>query len=252
MDEKQIQKQYYSDTASKYDEMHLFEDEHELGLAVLSGFLSYYDFSSLLDVGAGTGRVMRYLSEEGTKLDITGIEPVEDLRKIGRRAGIAAEKLIDGDALALPYADNEWDVVSAFGILHHIANPEIAIAEMCRVARYGVFFSDLNNFGCGSRGQRAFAQTLRFFKLWRGFQWLKNGGKSWKYSEGDGVFYSYSLFDSLKTIRKKFPQTHIINTAGKSSNFFKGCSHVAVFAVKDKKTLSSLNRRAKKFENNSE
>lgn len=245
--ENDLQREYYAKTAKDYDEMHLFEAEHEFALSVLSGLLSYYNIRSLLDVGAGTGRVIRYLKEEDSSLSVCGIEPVEELRKIGHQAGMNPELLTDGNALNLPFEDDQWDLVCAFGILHHISEPNLAIAEMCRVSRYGVFFSDNNNFGCGGPMQRAFSQTLKALGLWRSFQWVKNGGKHWKMSQGDGLFYSYSLFNSLKTIRKKFPQTHLFNTAGQSGNIFRGCSHTGVFATRDRDTLSKLNPRAKKF-----
>lgn len=235
------QREYYERTAANYDEMHLHETEHEFALSQLMGIMRFYGFESLLDVGSGTGRVPRYAKHELPGVRVKGVEPVAGLREIGLSNGLSADELVDGNALSLPDEDNSWDIVCAFGILHHIAEPDKAIREMCRVARHGVFFSDLNNFGCGSLGQRAFSQTLRMFRLWRPFQFLKNGGKYEKFSEGDGIHYSYSLFDSLNCIREKFPQIHITNTKGSSSNLFRGCSHVSVFAVPDQDSL--LQRR---------
>jgi len=243
MDKTAVEKQrkYYAQTADEYDSMHLHESEHEFALANLSGLLAYYQFDSLLDVGSGTGRVLRHAKGIKRDLKVGGIEPVAELREVGYRNGIAQDALIDGDANELPFETNSWDVVCSFGILHHIPEPERAIGEMCRVAKHGVFFSDLNNYGCGSLAQRAFSQTLRMLRLWKPFQWVKNGGKMDKYSEGDGVHYSYSLFDSLNTIKEKFPQTFIMNTADNSPNIFRGCSHLSVFAVKSAEQLKQLN-----------
>lgn len=239
------QREYYAQTAEKYDELHLREPEHEFALAQLSGILGYYDFNSLLDVGAGTGRVLRHVGALKDSMKVTGIEPVEALRKIGHKEGVAATDLIDGDALKLPFEDDSWDIVCAFGILHHIPDPNRAIREMCRVAKHGVFFSDLNAYGCGSAAQRMVAQTLHKLRLWKPFQWLKNGGKLDKFSEGDGVYYSYSLFDSLADIKKKFPQTHISNTRGSAPGIYRGCSHLSVFAVKSDHALGDLNPNSK-------
>ena len=232
------QKQYYERTAADYDAMHLNETEHEYALAQLLGLMRYYRFESLLDVGAGTGRVLRHAGRHLEKVRIAGVEPVEGLRKIGYQHGLTKDQLTDGNALNLQFPDNSWDVVCAFGILHHIAQPSAAIAEMCRVARHGVFFSDLNNYGCGSLPQRLLSQTLRSVNLWRPFQFIKNGGKFEKFSEGDGIHYSYSLFDSLPTIRKKFRQIHLTNTKGDSPDLFRGCSHVSVFAVTNEHSLA--------------
>ena len=237
----QRQREYYAQTAAKYDQMHLSEPEHEIALAQLSGYLNHYQFDSLLDVGAGTGRVLRHLGSHNPKLKVCGVEPVAELREIAYHNGVAKEEMIDGDATRLDLADNSWDVVCAFGILHHIENPELAVAELCRVARKAVFISDCNNFGCGSLAQRSFAQTLHRLGLWRRFQWVKNGGRYDKYSEGDGVHYSYSLFDSLKTIEKKFPQYHLTNTRDSAPNLYRRCANVSVFAVESSDALVDLN-----------
>lgn len=228
---------YYESTAADYDAMHLTETEHEIALASLVGLMRYYAYDSLLDVGAGTGRVLRFGKDHLPGVKIHGVEPVDGLRKVAYEKGVPEDELTKGDALCLPFEDNSWDVVCAFGILHHIPDPNRAIREMCRVARHAVFFSDLNNFGCGSWLQRRFSQTLRRLGLWRAFQYVKNGGKYEKYSEGDGIHYSYSLFDSLADIRGKFGQVHLMNTKGNRNNLFTGCSHVSVFAVADEHAL---------------
>jgi len=231
------QRDYYEQTAADYDAMHLAETEHEVALAVLIGLMRHYGFESLLDVGAGTGRVLRLGGEHLPGVRIHGVEPVEGLREVAYAKGVARESLTAGDALALDFEDRSWDVVCAFGILHHIREPERAVAEMGRVARHAVFFSDLNNYGCGSLPQRLLSQSLRALRLWKPFQWVKNGGKLEKYSEGDGIHYSYSLFDSLPTVRRRFGQVHLMNTKGNHPNLYRGCSHLALFAVEDGDSL---------------
>ncbi len=233
------QRAYYEATAKAYDEMHLKEIEHEIALSQLLGYMRYFNFESLLDVGAGTGRVLRHANAHLDGVKLGGIEPVAALREIAYSKGVFRPQLTEGDALNLEFPDNSWDIVSAFGILHHIPDPEKAILEMCRVAKYGIFFSDLNNYGCGSRSQRALSQGLRVFGLWRSFQFIKNGGKMGKFSEGDGIHYSYSLFDSLPTVRRKFPQIRIANTKGSHPSLFRGCSHISLFAVASDSTIAS-------------
>jgi len=240
------QQSYYETTADNYDEMHLGESEHEYALAQLLGIMRYHGFNSLLDVGAGTGRVLRHARRHLPGVKVVGIEPVAGLRAVGYANGITGEELREGNALNLEYDDDSWDVVCAFGILHHISDPEAAIREMCRVARHGVFFSDMNNYGCGSVCQRTLAHVLRTLHLWRLFQYVKNGGKHEKYSDGDGIFYSYSLFDSINTIREKFPQTHIGNTKGSSSHLLLGCSHISIFAARSDNALLECSLAAAK------
>jgi ubiquinone/menaquinone biosynthesis C-methylase UbiE len=235
------QKEYYAAMAEKYDEMHLHESEHELALSLLTGVLNYYSFTSVLDVGAGTGRVIRHAKNLMPNISIVGVEPVKELREIGYRHGIKEDQLRDGDALSLDFPNDSFDIVCAFGILHHIGTPNDAIREMSRVARYGIFISDVNNFGCGSILQRIISQTLRSLRLWRAFQFVKTGGKMYKTSEGDGIHYSYSVFDSFPEIKKKFPQIHIMNTRGTAPNLYRGCSHIALLALRSAEQLDALN-----------
>lgn len=234
------QQSYYERTAAEYDANHLREPEHEFSLAQLLGIIRYHHFRSLLDVGAGTGRVLRHAKHHLNGVNLCGIEPVAGLRAVGHANGLSPEELKEGNALHLDFPDDSWDVVCAFGILHHIEHPEAAIREMCRVARHGVFFSDMNNYGCGSIAQRMLALSLRSIGLWKPFQFAKNGFKYEKFSSGDGIFYSYSLFDSLPTIREKFPQTHIANTRASCDHLLGGSSHISVFAAKSLDALLDL------------
>lgn len=234
----ETQKEYYERTATDYDAMHLREPEHEFALSQLLGIMRYHGYDSMLDIGSGTGRVLRHSKPYLPGVRFAGIEPVAGLREIGYLQGLTSEELFDGDAMKLNLADDSWDIVCAFGILHHIPDPSTAIREMCRVAKHGIFFSDLNNYGCGPLAQRIFAHSMRIMHLWKPFQYIKNGFKYEKYSVGDGIHYSYSLFDSLDVIAEKFPQIHICNTKGTSKHPFFSCSHVSVFGVRDSESLS--------------
>jgi len=201
-------------------------------LAALAGYIRAYGFTSVLDVGCGTGRAMLNLREVDPALRLTGVEPVAELREDAIRRGIHPDEIIDGDATRLPFGDDEFDCVCAFGVLHHVPDPEAAITEMFRVARRAVYISDLNNYGCGSTAQRVVSHSLRTLRLWRTFQYLKNGRKHWKYDEeGDGLFYSYSLFDSLPFIRSKAESTYLVTTNDTAGRPLWDATHVAVLAL---------------------
>jgi hypothetical protein len=52
-----------------------------------------------------------------------------------------------------------------------------------------------------------------------------------KYSEGDGVYYSFCAFDALPLLRRKFSQVHVMNTQGCGEADLLGTvSHVALVA----------------------
>ncbi len=55
-------------------------------------------------------------------------------------AGAAAGRLLQGHAEALPFADDTFDVVSAFDLLEHVPAPELLLREAARILRPGGLF----------------------------------------------------------------------------------------------------------------
>jgi ubiquinone/menaquinone biosynthesis C-methylase UbiE len=225
------QRDYYSRTAMDYDAMHLHEPEHQIALAILCGVVNHYRFRSVLDVGAGTGCVLRDGKDKMPGVRILGVEPVGALREEAYRHGIHESDLVDGDGNNPQFETSSFDVVSAFGVLHHVPNPARVVSEMMRVARRGIFISDLNCYGCGGRLKRATAQALYALRLWKTFQWIKTGGRMAKFSEGDGEYYSFSFFDILPLIRLRMHQIHLTGTGGTGTDLFRNATHVALFGL---------------------
>lgn len=87
---------------------------------------------SLLDVGCGVGWSSHGFAEAGFRT--TGVD-------LNARAFQATEhtrlSLLEGSALALPFADESFDVVATHEMLEHIPEPELALSEMLRVAKPG-------------------------------------------------------------------------------------------------------------------
>ena len=46
-------------------------------------------------------------------------------------------EFVEGDANALPFEDGSFDLAGSLRTLHHIARPELAVAELARVTRLG-------------------------------------------------------------------------------------------------------------------
>jgi ubiquinone/menaquinone biosynthesis C-methylase UbiE len=149
------QRDYYSANASRFDTRNIKRgDEHYFALAVLEGLLDFLDCKSVLDIGAGTGRVIRRLKDRKPQLKVMGIEPVQAMRQRARELGVLESEIIGGDATKIPFGDGTFDMVTETGVLHHIPNPASAIAEMLRVARKAVFISEGNNMGQGTAWAR--------------------------------------------------------------------------------------------------
>lgn len=228
----ELQREYYSNTAKQYDDLHLESGgEHTFALHILSSLIDAFNVKSILDIGSGTGRAIYFLKERHPGLKIVGIEPVEKLRNVGYQKGLSPDELVDGDVLHLNFSDEEFDLVCEFGVLHHVKHPKKAVDEMLRVAKRGIFISDSNNFGQGSLLSRTVKQLINLFGLWRVFDFIKTGGRGYTITEGDGLAYSYSVFNNYNQIRKHFSKIHLLNTQGGKFNFYKTASHVALFAI---------------------
>jgi SAM-dependent methyltransferase len=235
MNEKDIQKQYYKITASNYDSLHLGTNgEHEFALAWLSSLIKYFDIKSVLDVGSGTGRALLYLKNLYPDIILKGIEPVEELRKVAYDKGLSRIELIDGDAYNINFETSEYDLVCEFGVLHHVRYPDRVIKEMLRVSRKAIFISDSNNFGQGSLFVRSVKQFLNGLGLWKFADFIKTKGKGYIISEGDGLSYSYSVFNSYRQIKKCCKSIYFLNTAGgNGNNIYRTASHVALLGIKE-------------------
>lgn len=231
--EFELQQAYYEDTAALYDEMHVAgNDEHDFALSILAGLARHLRSRSILDVGSGTGRAIRRLKADLPEVEILGVEPCEALRRIAiHNFDIPEQNILPGDALSLKFGNQSFDVVCAFGVLHHIKTPDVAVGEMLRVARQAVFISDSNNFGQGSTLSRLVKQTLDLLGLWKLTNLLKTRGRGYMISEGDGLSYSYSIFNNYAMIRKKCSSVHMVNTIGEPPNLYRTAGHVALVGL---------------------
>ena len=97
---------------------------------------------SLLDVAAGSGElpneVRRRLQQRGITLDVTLLDKA-------RTHLNGATNAVVGDALAIPFEDGSFDLVSSALFVHHLEPAEVGrfINEALRVARVAVLINDL-------------------------------------------------------------------------------------------------------------
>ncbi|MHB1953066.1 MAG: class I SAM-dependent methyltransferase [Sulfobacillus sp.] len=227
--EVNLQREYYKKTAHVYDSTHL--NENPFPLRLLEAAIDFYHIRSILDVGAGTGNVARYLKEKHPEIKVISVEPVSELREVGYSAGLSENELIDGDINKLNFSDAEFDLVCEFSVLHHIKEPSIAIAEMLRVSKLGIFISDSNNFGAGSFLLRTIKQLLNTFNLWKLVDFIKTKGKGYWSSAGDGISYSYSVFNNYKQIANRC-HVYLFSVEPSGKNLYRTAHSVALLGVK--------------------
>jgi SAM-dependent methyltransferase len=89
----------------------------------------------VLDVAGGAGHVGRHLAARAAFAVV--VDLTREMLRAGVTAGCRNAVFVEGDATALPFADEQFDVVVCRFAFHHIDQPARAAAEMARVARPG-------------------------------------------------------------------------------------------------------------------
>ena len=97
--------------------------------------LESVEFSSILDVGCGTGEMLSRIKKNGVRR--AGIDISTQMVDIaGQKLGNECD-LKTGDATALPWSDGTFDVVLCNYSFHHYEHPEKVLGEMRRVLKKG-------------------------------------------------------------------------------------------------------------------
>ncbi len=91
------------------------------------------DGARLLDVGCGTGDLLRRL---GGRFSCAGCDPAEEMLEHARTANPTADLRV-AMAEALPYADASFDVALCIEVVRYLADPRPALREVGRVLRPG-------------------------------------------------------------------------------------------------------------------
>jgi ubiquinone/menaquinone biosynthesis C-methylase UbiE len=120
----------------------------KLGELTNQPFLEFLEFSptdAILDVGCGLGILTRRLAQLATAGTVWGIERSTD--QLGKAVrDLPNLHFLEGDAQALPFDDNSFDMVFCRYLLEHVANPGQVLKEMHRVLKSGgkVFVQENN------------------------------------------------------------------------------------------------------------
>jgi len=101
----------------------------------------------LLDLGCGSGIYSRLLSKSLSDGIVVGLDLsvpfLNYARSQARAEGIENLLLIHGDALHLPFPDNQFDVVISCATIHLFTIPDLlmALKEVTRVVKLGGYFA---------------------------------------------------------------------------------------------------------------
>jgi ubiquinone/menaquinone biosynthesis C-methylase UbiE len=88
-----------------------------------------------LDSGTGTGALAFALAPHVR--EVVGVDVVPELlaqarKRVEQRSNVS---FVEGDATKLPFGYGEFDLAGTLRTLHHIARPELVVAELARVTR---------------------------------------------------------------------------------------------------------------------
>ncbi len=91
-----------------------------------------------LDVGCGNGAFTEMLAERSAPASVKGIDPSEEQLVFARlRAALHIAEFHKGDAMALPFPDDSFDVAVMPLVIFFVPDPAKGVAEMARVVRPG-------------------------------------------------------------------------------------------------------------------
>jgi ubiquinone/menaquinone biosynthesis C-methylase UbiE len=91
----------------------------------------------VLDSGSGPGALAFALAPHVR--EVVALDLVPELLEEGRRRGERFPNVtfVEGDATKLPFELGEFDLAGSLRTLHHVARPELVVAELVRVTRPG-------------------------------------------------------------------------------------------------------------------
>ena len=123
----------YETFFQRYDEFRYRREGHILRR------LDAIDFQGkrVLEIGLGQGSESEQIIRRGARwsgLDLTP-ESVQRVATRLRLRGLSYERLACGSAVAMPFADNSFDIVFSHGVLHHIPSIRPAQREIARVLK---------------------------------------------------------------------------------------------------------------------
>lgn len=130
-------------TGNTYDK---YASANPIERRLMGGFFDALDASlprtnpaRILEVGVGEGEVTARLSQRWPDATFCGVD-LPDPELAGHWEGKGFDPLF-GNIGQLPFPDDTFDLVLAIEVLEHVPYPELALAEMARVARRDVVVS---------------------------------------------------------------------------------------------------------------
>ena len=104
-------------------------------IATVLAALELTGSEDLADIGCGDGRFLAHLAEHGHRGRLAGLDNAPAM--VAAADAIPGVEGVLGNAETLPFADDEFDAVTARHMLYHVPNPDQALRELRRITRPG-------------------------------------------------------------------------------------------------------------------
>lgn len=136
---KENSKAAFNQQAAAYDKD--MRGQHARSLyPILLDKLSHISYHTALDLGCGTGEMMKLIHQADNNIELYGIDISEEMLNIAKTKLPEQVKLLLGDSESLPFPDNSFDVVYCNDSFHHYPAPQNVLGEVHRVLKQGGTF----------------------------------------------------------------------------------------------------------------
>ena len=138
-DLKEKSKAAFNQQAATYDTD--MRGQHARSLyPILLERLSHISYQSALDLGCGTGEMIKQIMQSDNHKELYGIDLSEEMLSVAKGKLPDQVKLLLGDSESLPFPDNFFDVVYCNDSFHHYPAPQNVLSEVQRVLKPGGTF----------------------------------------------------------------------------------------------------------------
>jgi ubiquinone/menaquinone biosynthesis C-methylase UbiE len=149
MGEWERHRPHWDDFSLDYDRIFMEEPLYLDTIRLIVGMLRDAGGGEVLELGCGTGNIISAMLEGVPGASITGVDPSAGMRArcAEKFSGNPQVDIADGEALAIPFRDGSFDVVTSNYTLHHVPPGErgACAAELARVLKPGgrLIYSDM-------------------------------------------------------------------------------------------------------------
>lgn len=142
------------------------DETYERSLSSIGNELNRLEWNSLLEVGCGFGRVLRFLSDKFPEKKLSGLDfSGEQLKHARTYVGDRDIRWYQGDTAPLPFGENVFDVVitSAMLIYTHPNDLQRTLSEFKRVAKKYVLLFEYDAGTIDTPERRALLTRAPFY-----------------------------------------------------------------------------------------